>query len=182
MSREFPDWINPWAAAQGRREFQGTWPLARMPRLASVLHDASGDARFSVRMSLDTDQRPNVSLAVESELTLMCQASLKPYTHQVRLQSELGVIEKMEEESLLPDHLDPVVVKSGRLKIVALVEDELLLALPQVPRNPDIEPVKLEVKDPGIGSDEPELKSQKTNPFAGLKALKSNQARETDQD
>lgn len=182
MSREFPDWINPWTAAQGRRSFSGTWPLARMPRLAKLLCETGGDARFQLEFSLDTDQRPNIRLSVQAELPLLCQASLKPYLEPVERSVDLGVIDSMAEEALLPDHLDPVLVEEGRLAIVTLVEDELLLGMPQVPRNPDLDTLVVEVGNEQAPAGVSDAAQAKKKPFAGLDALLARRAGQTEQD
>lgn len=182
MSREFPDWINPWAAAQGRREFHGTWPLAKMPRLAELLCAPGESARFSLRLSMDMDQRPTIALSVNAELPLICQASLQPYLHPVAREVELGVVESLAEVELLPEHLEPVLVENGRLAVVTLVEDELLLGLPQVPRNPTLETLVIEVGDnvaPLSAKVEGELRQ---HPFAGLGELLGERGQRPDKD
>jgi uncharacterized protein len=178
MSREFPDWINPWAAAQGRREFNGTWPLAKMPRLAPLLCAAGGDAVFSLRLSTDMDQRPVIALRVEAELPLTCQASLQPYLQPVEREVELGVVASMAEVQLLPDHLDPVLVENGRVAVVTLVEDELLLAMPQVPRNPALDTVVVEAGDDAPAT-ETAAGEPRQRPFAGLDELLSESSKRT---
>ena len=46
MSRDFPDFIDPWKAAEGQRVFFGTVPLKRMQRLSPLLVSAEGEADF----------------------------------------------------------------------------------------------------------------------------------------
>ena len=182
MSREFPDWINPWAAAQGRREFHGTWPLAKMPRLAELLCARGGDARFSLKLGMDIDQRPVMALSVKAELPLTCQASLQPYLHAVEREVELGVVESMDEVDLLPEHLEPVLVENGRLAVVTLIEDELLLGMPQVPRNPALDTLVVGVGDtaeppPAKAGDE-----LRQHPFARLGDMLSAGSRRSGKD
>ncbi len=164
MSREFPDWINPWTAAQGRRRFAGTVPLVRMKRLAHLVESTDGAAAFEASLSLDEDKRPVIDLQVAAELVLMCQASLRPYVAPVSRRSTLGVIESEAEVDLLPDNYDPVQADNGRLAIAGLVEDELILALPQVPRNPAIDVVNY-----STGDDEGVKEAERPSPFAGLR-------------
>ncbi len=170
MSRDFPDWINPWAAAQGRRRFAGTVPLRRMQRLAELTESDAGEAAFEARFFLDEDRRPGIELEVAAELELMCQASLAPFTTTVQRRSRLGVIEEESEMALLPPDVDPVLTDNGRMALATLVEDELILALPPAPRNPDIDAVHY-----STGNDSEELTGEtpqregKPNPFAALK-------------
>lgn len=178
MSRDFPDWVNPWSAAEGRRVFQGTVPLARMLRLRGLLVSAEGEARFSAAFSLDSDKRPVIRLEVAADLTLLCQASLQEYQQPVRRNSELAVIENEAEQAVLPDHYEPVMATNGRLALLDLVEDELLLGMPQVPRRPDLAEVAYSTgeMDPGDAAS-PEV----GRPFAQLAELLGRE-RDTDTD
>ena len=143
MSREFPDRVDPWKAADGRRTYHGTMQLRRMNRLASLLVSTDGVARFTARFGYDRQKQLTVDLEVEAGLTLQCQRSLAPYTEQIQRRSMLAVIEDLSEQDALPDNYEPVLVAEGRLTLLQLVEDELLLGVPQVPRNPDVETVEL---------------------------------------
>lgn len=177
MSREFPDWINPWSSAEGRREFRGSLALARLERLRPLLQlpraatggeRAEDTVRFELRCSLDQDRRPRLDLRVEAQLPLQCQASLEVYREPVDRRVSLGVIESEAEEELLPPHLEPVLATEGRLAIAALVEDELLLALPQVPRKPGLDPVSWGRE---AAEDEAVEAGETRRPFAGLADL-----------
>ncbi len=190
MARDFPDWINPWAAAEGRRTFQGTIPLQRFDRLAALLADGAepgehvggettgdqgdlGDlgirsddeVRFTARFALDEERRAVIDLAVDAQVVLLCQASLEPYRQALHRESRLGVIDDESEIKMLPDDYDPVLTDNGRLAIQSLVEDELLLALPQVPRKPGHDAVVFSTGD----DIEIDTGASKPNPFATLR-------------
>ena len=161
MSREFPDYVDPWKAADGRRVFQGTMPLSRMKRLRPLLAEqapgASGDERdeapgpcvaaFSARFGHDQQGIVTVDIEVDARLPLVCQRSLEPYLERVKRHSLLAVIEDMAEQDLLPENYEPVWVENGRLALLDLVEDELLLGIPAVPRNPETEEIELSTDD-----------------------------------
>lgn len=173
MSRDFPDWINPWTAAQGRRQFSGTVPVARMKRLATLLETVDGEAAFEARFALDEDRRPVIRLQVQAVLRLLCQASLEPYDQPVERNSTLAVVESEGEiPSLAPDN-DPVQADNGRIALAALVEDELLLGLPQVPRNPDVTVVTYDTgetdgQDEATPGSDASAGDERPNPFAVL--------------
>ena len=172
MSREFPDIVNPWKAADGKRMFQGTMPLKRMKRLSPLLADSIEwrDAGFSASFGYDEQGTVTVDLRVNAELPLVCQRSLSPYLEGVERHSTLAVIENMTEQELVPENYDPVLVEHGRMALLDLVEDELLLAVPQVPRNPETAAVELstdgEVVIPSVIEEE-----QTHRPFEGLAGL-----------
>lgn len=139
MSREFPDFIDPWRLAAGNKEIGGTIPLARLTRLVSLLDSPEGEASFSIRFGFDEQRRARAVVTVEASLTLICQASLKPYTEHVQQNSQLLILGDAAEQANLSDHEEFVLVEEGRVATADLVEDELLLAVPQVPRNPDLQ-------------------------------------------
>ena len=180
MSREFPDLLNPWKAADGRRTFEGTMPLARMQRLLPLLArpaEAAGepgpgwvDARFRADFAHDAQGYVTIELWVEADLPLVCQRSLRPYLEPVRRHSLLAVVESLAEQERLPDHYDPVLVEHGRLALVELVEDELLLGVPQVPRNPAVKEVDLST-DGGHSARPARQTEPVQRPFEGLAGL-----------
>ena len=170
MSREYPDWISPGRAAEGKRIFSGTVALSRMKRLAKLLVHAQGEASFVAAFRSDIDRRVIIDLQVEAELPLVCQASLEVYDEQVKRRSELAVIDNEYEQEEIPENYEPVLMENGRLAIASLVEDELLLALPQIPRKPDLEKVEYSTGGEGRKSAEPEIRVRK-NPFAALQGM-----------
>ena len=167
MSREYPDWLDPWKAAEGRRIFAGLIPLARMERLQPLLADSAGEAHFTAEFQFDDQAMVTIAMNVTADLTLTCQSSLESYHESVRRQSLLGVIENMADEELMPDNYESVLVENHRLALLELVEDELLLGVPQVPRNPrlgEIQPQsRLEIESQAVTVD-----AEMRQPFAGL--------------
>jgi uncharacterized protein len=180
MSREFPDFVDPWKAADGRRTFHGTMPIKRMLRLEPLLAPgdekqnegvlARFDAIFTARFSYDQQGLVTIRLDVEAELPLVCQRSLEPYREEVKRRSWLVIIEDVAEQELIPDHYDPVLVEHRRLALLDIVEEELLLAVPQVPRNP--ESAEIHISTDGKASPAPGAeKARSHKPFAGLAGL-----------
>jgi uncharacterized protein len=180
MSREFPDFVDPWKAADGRRTFQGTMPIKRLKRLEPMLAPEDGgqdrlllvrkDAWFSAGFSYDRQRLVTIRLEVEAELPLICQRSLAPYLEKIGRRSLLVVIEDVAEQDLIPESYEPVLVEHRRMALQDIVEEELLLAIPQVPRNPEIAAVELSTGEEvrtssGTGTE------QSHRPFAGLAGL-----------
>jgi len=157
--------------------FHGTMQLSRMPRLSLLLESNSGEAGFSARFRYDRQKNVVIDLVVEADLVLLCQRSLEAYTEPVRRQSRLAVIESLEEQDSLPGDYDPVLVEDHRMALLELVEDELLLGVPQIPRNPAVKEVEMstdgEVRSPSANSDEPLQR-----PFAGLADLMKAKAQD----
>ena len=176
MSRDFPDMVDPWKAADGRRGFGGTVPLARLARLAELLAPeeagavAWGEAAFEVLFGYDEQGLVTIRVTVEADLPLVCQRSLETYFEHVDRVSTVAVITDVGEQESLPEIYEPVLVEDRRLALASLVEEELLLAVPQVPRKPG-------AGDPGLPKDvsleqAPAKKKEPVHkPFAGLAGL-----------
>lgn len=153
MSRDYPDWVNPWTAAEGQRQFAGTMALCQMPRLRPLLSSQEGTVRFELAFQLDQQQRPGIDIHVSGELPLLCQRSLLQYLEPVSRHSVVSVIASLAEQDQLSDEAEPVLVEEKRIALLQLVEDELLLAVPQVPRNPELEAVEISTGDHELEQD-----------------------------
>ena len=121
--------IAPLAAAGQRVVVQV--PLARLPRLAPLVEDASGD----ITAELDFSRREDGALLIRSRVTgtvpLTCQRCLGPMEHAIDTRSGLIVVASESAVAGVRDeNLEPVVATDGQLILADLVEEELLLALP----------------------------------------------------
>lgn len=168
MSAEAPDAVDAWRMVASRRSFDGTLPLAGMARLRDLLTDAEGDVRFSLEFGRDTLQVPFAALRLEASLPLICQRSLQRFLYPVALEQRYGLVAQHDEvaEAGLPPGYEALEVgDDGRLEPAALVEDELILAVPLVPVSPGSH--ALEQDWPAQAEE-----TAQANPFAALAALK----------
>jgi len=165
MSKQYPDWLDPKKAAEGRRTFAGTIPLERMPRLSPLLAGTNGEVSFTATFAFDNQARVTIQIEVDARLPLICQRSLEIYMEHISRRSLLGVVEDLAEEALMPENYEPVLVQQGKLALAELVEDELLLGLPQVPKNPEIDEVAFST---GSGEMPSQKETQLRQPFANL--------------
>jgi uncharacterized protein len=176
MSRDFPDIVDPWKAADGQRCFGGTVPLARLERLAGLLAPEQGggplrgEAAFEASFGYDELGLVTVRIEVRADLPLVCQRSLETYLEHVERISTVAIITAVEDQEDLPEPYEPVLVEDRRLALASLVEEELLLAVPQVPRKPGAAgpalPEDVSLEDSAARGDEPTHR-----PFAGLAGL-----------
>ena len=83
--------------------------------------------------------RPALRLRIEANPTLICQRCLAPYVQLLESEGLMFLarndaeLERWESDDPLID----VIVAEGRLEVQMLIEDELLLSLPVVPRHDD---------------------------------------------
>jgi len=167
MSASLPAVIDVWRMVAARRVFEGTLPLAAFKRLRDSLVDAQGEVNFALEFGRDASNQAFVEVRADAQLPLLCQRTLERYLHRVRLVQQLGLITSEAQEDALPEQMEPLLVpESGEIPAIDLVEDELILAVPVVPMNPDSELPSQEWHE------EPE--EEKQNPFGVLARLKDN--------
>ena len=155
----------------------GHWPLAGMTRLHDSLFEAPAGAatvEWSASGSLLPARggEPEVWLHLQANapVALQCQRCLQAVAQTLVVDRRLRFVRsEAEAERLDEASEDDVLVLSPRLDLHELVEDELILILPLVPRHdgPCPEPLPMPVDD--LPDEEPA-----PNPFAALAALRSS--------
>ena len=131
-----PDKINPWQLAANDERLDGDLALAGMPRLA-VLNRAEGRVSVSLTAGVDERGRRFIAGRLRADLELVCQRCLGPLRLPLDVTVSLGLIRSETEIERLDDRYEPLLVPDGDIAVANLVEDELLLALPQIPRHED---------------------------------------------
>ncbi|RMD80264.1 MAG: hypothetical protein D6809_01660 [Gammaproteobacteria bacterium] len=164
MLRRIPDTVDAvQAAARGLRVHTHV-ALARMARLAAAVE--GGAEQAEVRLALAEEQGVQV-LAGEARVavTLRCQRCLEPLALSLEAPFRLAVVPR--EGAPVPAGCEPVVADPRRLPLLALLEDELLLRLPHIPRHAEgrCRPPENPAAEAGEGA-------ASQSPFAALARLK----------
>jgi uncharacterized protein len=121
----------------------GTVPREALPRIADRLaagQDAAQDPGSTIAWSIvgtrDEEGRPALEVSIEGVLPLTCQRCLEPVDERVGQSTTLLIARDEEELARLDEaSVHEVVLAAGPLDPIELVEDELLLTLPFVPRH-----------------------------------------------
>lgn len=166
------------AFARDAGQLEGEWSMVDLPRLAESASEESPAAswpplRWSVRGERLTPRaaEPQTWLHLEAEaiVSLVCQRCLQPYAQPLAVQRSLRFVRDEDLAAQLDaDSDEDVLAMSRSLDLRELIEDELLLELPLVPRHE-------ECPQPLVHADEELLEpeqDEKPNPFAALAALK----------
>ena len=179
-------------AAEGAL-LQGHWPLPQLPRLAEVQArpagadvDGHADAQLGgVRWRARGELRERIGgaaqiwlhLELDTHAWLSCQRCLQPLAVTLALAPALRfVVGEARAEAEDAQSEEDVLALPRSLNLLELAEDELLLALPLVPRHascPQPLPVpvdELDLSEPG----EP-AEPAAPHPFAALAKLKRSQ-------
>ncbi len=167
------------AFAQAGAELQGQSPLTQWSRLLDEQMAGARPEGHSVRWHLLGRMTPvtggpariGMTLSAEVDLPMQCQRCLTLVVETVQAEREfVFVADEATAEAMDDESEEDVLVISRDFDALSLVEDELILALPLVPRH-EICPQTLPVD----AVDEAfEAASQRPNPFAALAALKKD--------
>jgi uncharacterized protein len=154
-----------------RRSFEGTLPIAALTRLRGMLAGDVGVVEYELDFGRDSLGISYVDVRVRASLIVTCQRSLEPFALPVTVDTRLGLIKLERDEAALPPEYEPLLVaEDGRLSPADVIEDELLLALPLVPVNPESS-LPDEVTSHELEEDISD-QGRSENPFAVLRELK----------
>ena len=182
--------------ARSGRQAAGAVRVSQLPRMLNEVPEEAPDrdaaftwqAEGSTQPELQDDgtegQQPYLRLAVHGSAWLECQRCLTPYEQAFDVDAiyRLVATEEEAEEFPLDDDEVDVIVGSRQFDLVDLIEEELLLSLPLVPKH-DVCPQVHESLVSGVGGAEDDEETGeeegeadgepgKPNPFAALEALK----------
>lgn len=156
----------------------GRWPGASLTRLAESQSPPQDLTLPEVAWAVQGERRAVtggeaelwLALQVQAPVWLTCQRCLQPYEVPLALDRRLRFVHgEAQAEALDAEIEDDVLALSRQLDLRELVEDELLLALPIVPRHAVCpQPLPMAVEADPL----PEGEAERPNPFAALQVLK----------
>jgi uncharacterized protein len=174
MLDRLPKTIDPLHLADKRGELKGHIPLSCFDRLAEiVLQDDTG----SIAVDLIFGREGKLAVIdgkIEATLNLICQNCLQAMEWPVNHAIKLGIVSSIEEANRLPEDCEPLLLEDEKILLKDIVEDELLLILPQFPKH----------RHHCLGQDSSfnktqsvinQKQSQRENPFSILTNLKSSE-------
>lgn len=112
-----------------------TLELSRLPRLCAALGSGAGTVEAVLEFAPRHAGWMPAELRFETRLELTCQRCLEPLELVLAERVELGFVESLASEGCLPEGRVAVVLEDERLSPVELLEDELIVSLPLVPRH-----------------------------------------------
>ncbi|MGE5117735.1 MAG: YceD family protein [Betaproteobacteria bacterium] len=177
-----PQRLDVEAFARDGGTLEGAVPLALLPRLLEAGHagqrpGADDAVRWRAygewRRTPGSGPQPWLHLQADAELALECQRCLGPLPTALQVDRWFRFAPDEDTAAALDAEVEEDVLALGRpLDLVELIEDELLLALPLVPRH-EACPEPLLAPDDGAA----EAEAERPNPFAALEALKRHGGR-----
>ncbi|HEY0974279.1 MAG TPA: YceD family protein [Solimonas sp.] len=152
------------AVAQSAR-YEGALPVSALPRLCAALvrDDEVVEVHLQVSRAMG---RVALQGTLQGSLSLQCRRCDRTYAWPLHSSVDLRLVDSDDEERALLESADPYRVEDDQLPLHEMIEDEVLLALPMLPRCPTCETLVQDLPAPQGADAVPE---QRENPFAALK-------------
>lgn len=134
MLDKLPHLIDPISFADRQRVLKGQIPLTKLSRLADLLLDNIG--HLEVDLSFSKDGRLSVVRGrLRGELIVECRTCLQAVTLPLDVKVNLAVVKTIEQAERLSGEYEPLMVEDEKILLHEMIEDEVLLILPDFPRH-----------------------------------------------
>lgn len=168
MSDRMPVSINLLSFADSEKRIYGAIEISEFARLSDSLLENSGIVDVKVIFNKE-GRLPVIRGEIKTNLSLKCQACLNKLVWAIDRSFKLGLVASLNQADRLAGDCEPLILKGDKVSLNELVEDELLLALPDFPRH-QYNCVEMT----GANQDDDNFEqSNANNPFSILAELKS---------
>ena len=133
-----PNRIDPWRLTAEGGRLEGVLALAALPRLVAELNRTDGVVSVALVAGIDPQGLRFITGTLQTGIEQVCQRCLGPLRLALDVTVSLGLVRSEAEADRLPEEYEPLLVPEGVIQVTDLVEDELLLALPRIPRHEDV--------------------------------------------
>lgn len=139
-----PHYIDAQKWADREAVVDQVFPLSAFARVCEGAASHEGEVRINIRVHRDAQSLIVLEGKVSTRLSLVCQRCLEPVMTDVDADVQLWLLWNEEAADQLPDEADFVLQDAeGRVALLDVLEDELLLALPLVAAHEDCEPYRV---------------------------------------
>ncbi|HEX6138680.1 MAG TPA: YceD family protein [Casimicrobiaceae bacterium] len=130
--------LDAFRIARERGVVEGSVDPHRLTRIADVLAEGPASIAWRIEGTADASGRPALDIELKGAVALTCQRCLGELAWPIDQRTEVLLAhDEREVATLDADSSAEVVLAEGPVDPLALVEDELVLALPFAPRHPD---------------------------------------------
>ncbi len=133
---KLPVTIDPYKSAQRRLVCNGYFDAAGLKRLLDESEMASEQVNVVVKFDVDEQGLVLITGEASTSVSLTCQRCSEPYEQKLDVSFSFSPVRNEDDEERLPSSYDAVELdENGEVNLRDLVEDELLLAIPLIPKH-----------------------------------------------
>ncbi|MDX1589634.1 MAG: YceD family protein [Oleiphilaceae bacterium] len=133
---ELPTLVDAYRIFEQDCQREGQLPLSRFTRLTPMLSADQGEMRAVLRFAFDSEKRRVLRGEVSAAVQVQCQRCLESMALTLESRFLVAVVSSDELARELPSEFEPVIVTDTELDLQSLLEDELIMALPEFPLHP----------------------------------------------
>jgi len=172
MSTRLPVEVNPYRLVEQGRMFDGVSDIANLNRIADLLADKNGTLSVSLKFYRNESALPALKGQITGNLSLICQRCLDKMLLPIASPIDLVFVSSDEKAQSLQEGYETYLVEESRILLNDLIEDEVLLGIPQLVVHDHCEPYRplIEATPETISQT---VQEEKENPFAVLQNLKN---------
>ena len=159
--------INNIEFARKALELHDRIAVSQFSRLQDLLNSADGMLDCWLKGSVNAAGKATLALQVRGEVQLQCQRCMEPFVFSLDIDETYVIV---TDEAMIPISIEDeataeedFIVADAQMRVLDLIEDEVLLALPYAPKHDDAI----------CGADETMDGLKKPSPFAVLQGLKT---------
>jgi uncharacterized protein len=168
---KIPRTVDPAKAAQKRLDYDGIIQVSLFKRLEESVVGVKRDAEVSLSFGMDEQRLVVISGKANIEVDVECQRCNEVFTHYCEVSFKSSPYREGREDET-PEEYDLVDLNEyGELDLIQLVEDEFILALPQIAMHDEAD-CSVKSDNMVFGEIPDEVEESKPNPFDVLKSLK----------
>lgn len=169
-----PRSVNPRKFAFQDTRLDGKVDPQELQRLADAVVAVCGVIDARLHFYVDDGGKAVVEGGASADVVMTCQRCLEEVTQTVSADIRLALVQSDEQSRNLPKDFDPWLIESedGTANLYAMLEDELLLALPMVALHEEF-CIDSALLSTGELSPQTSKKDKANNPFDVLKQLKT---------
>ncbi len=179
INSRLPVQIDPIRLAAARQQLYGEIEISRFTRLNELLTSSEGVVKVQFDFDVDVTKANCVTGTLVAELSLCCQRCLQPMKWPLNAEVALAFVEHEHQIDELVVDYEPYLIESTPLMLSDMIEDEILLALPQVPLHdesvckPAVK-VNRQAEQVEAQDNASQATAKRKNPFAALADFKSD--------
>ena len=147
---------------------EGSLPIQCFHRLGEMLVVREGEVYLRLEFSKGELGSTMVNGSAAAEVCLICQNCMQQYRQQVTCELALRVVSDESKLERLPEIDDAIVAPDKVISVAELVEDELILAMPMIPRHEEGQCPDTDYEQEEIVLPEVQEKQTTYRPFADL--------------
>ena len=131
-----PQKIKPWRSSANNATWHGSLAVSSLPRVMAAVSAALGEVEIALHAGRDAQGFDFIQGRLRAQVELVCQRCLGALQQPLLIDVSLGLVRDEAAIERLPAHYEPLIVAEEQsVSFAELIEDELLLALPHIPRH-----------------------------------------------